>query len=119
MFTCPVCFYDKMPDEAKPYNICPCCGTEFGNDDEEQTSVQLREYWISSGARWFFHDAPPTWNPWFQLSMAGVVLPYVTVITSVGPLPNPSYVARGASPREEIPVLPIPADNYLYFAEAA
>ncbi|MEO8869949.1 MAG: hypothetical protein ABI357_03865 [Granulicella sp.] len=73
-----------MPDPAKDYNICPCCGTEFGSDDETRTHAQLREFWISSGAKWFFREPPPLWNPWQQLSDAGVVLPYAGgMITSV------------------------------------
>jgi hypothetical protein len=116
MFTCPVCFYDKMPDAPESYNICPCCGTEFGTDDEERTPAQLREYWISSGAKWFYQDAPPTWNAWFQLSMAGVVLPYTSVLTVSGPTPSPYYVAHGASPRERVIA---PDEHYPSLAEAA
>lgn len=76
MFTCPVCYYDKMPDPAAEYNICPCCGTEFGNDDENTTHSELRARWISRGARWFFRQPPPRWNPWAQLNDAYVSLPY-------------------------------------------
>jgi len=119
MFTCPVCFYGNMPDAAEPYNICPCCGTEFGNDDEDRTHVQLREYWISSGAKWFFQEAPETWNPWFQLMKAGVSLPYISVVSSAGPTPSPYYELRGASPRQS-PGEPIfTSDRLLEYAEAA
>jgi hypothetical protein len=75
MFTCPVCYYDKMPGPAREYNICPCCGTEFENDDQDRTHAQLREDWISGGAKWFFQEAPENWNPWLQLESAGVKVP--------------------------------------------
>ena len=80
MFTCPVCFYGKMPDPPADYNICPCCGTEFENDDDTRSFEQLRSYWISSGAKWFFRQPPLMWNPWQQLADAGVPLPYRAVV---------------------------------------
>jgi hypothetical protein len=81
---CPVCFYDKMPDPPVDYNICPCCGTEFEHDDEVRTHEQLRDYWVSSGAKWFFREPPLFWNPWQQLVAAGVQLPYVATVTFAG-----------------------------------
>lgn len=86
---CPVCFYDKMPDPPVDYNICPCCGTEFEHDDELRTHEQLRDYWISSGAKWFFYPPPLFWNPWQQLALAGVRLPYMVVVT---PAVFPTFV---------------------------
>lgn len=73
---CPVCYYPEMPYAAQEYNICPCCGTEFENDDRTTSHAQLRAFWIGSGARWFFRQSPPLWNPWSQLAQAGVTLPY-------------------------------------------
>jgi hypothetical protein len=81
MYTCPVCYFARMVDPPKDYNICVCCGTEFGNDDESRTHAQLRQHWISSGAKWFFRESPPLWNPWKQLADANVPLPYTTVVT--------------------------------------
>ncbi len=115
MFTCPVCFYDKMPDAASDYNICPCCGTEFGVDDELMNHAQLRQYWISTGAKWFFNEPPLTWNAWFQLSIAGVPLPYASAVTFGGPTPSPNFVLCGASPREPA----ISSNPYPDLAEAA
>jgi hypothetical protein len=103
MHMCPVCFYPKMPYPAQEYNICPCCGTEFENDDRRSTPAQLRAFWIGSGAHWFFRQQPLFWNPWKQLSEAGVTLPYgveifegagsQSVTTSgVDPLPEPEAV---------------------------
>ena len=72
MFSCPVCLYQEMPDPPVDYSICPCCGTEFENDDESLTHSQLREQWIANDAKWFFHEPPPNWNPWDQLRKAQV-----------------------------------------------
>ena len=40
---CPVCMFDRLPYPPADYHICPCCGTEFGNDDAEFSHDQLRE----------------------------------------------------------------------------
>ncbi len=58
-FTCPVCFYPDMEDPPQDGNICPCCGTEFGNDDYAMTHEELRDEWIAEGMPWFFEDPPP------------------------------------------------------------
>jgi hypothetical protein len=67
-FTCPVCFYDKLTEPPANYNICVCCGTEFGNDDEFRSHAELREDWIENGCKWFFNQPPAGWNPSAQLS---------------------------------------------------
>lgn len=71
-YTCPVCFYVGLPYPPRDYHICPCCGTEFGNDDADFSHEQLREMWIAGGANWFFGRAPEGWNPWLQLIKAGL-----------------------------------------------
>jgi hypothetical protein len=71
-YTCPVCAYAKLLYPPRDYHICPCCSTEFGNDDAEFTHAQLREMWIAGDARWFFGNPPPYWNPWMQLIAAGL-----------------------------------------------
>ncbi|MGA9668031.1 MAG: hypothetical protein WBQ94_02420 [Terracidiphilus sp.] len=76
MYTCPVCYYTGMQDPPRDYNICECCGTEFGNDDEALSHEELRARWIESGARWFFRSAPVGWNPWTQLFAANVGVLY-------------------------------------------
>ncbi len=72
-YQCPVCFYDGLPYPPIDYHICLCCGTEFGNDDEEFSNAQLREMWVASGAQWFFRTPPVAWNPWVQLLQAGML----------------------------------------------
>lgn len=87
--TCPVCFFDAMPYPPEDYNICPCCGTEFGNDDVEYSYDELRYAWIRNGAHWFFDQSPANWSAWAQLARAsfgvhaeGVVSPNTVKIPS-------------------------------------
>jgi hypothetical protein len=69
---CPVCAYKNLPYPARDYNICPCCSTEFGNDDGVYSRRQLLGMWIAGGANWFFGRAPEHWNPWLQLIEGGL-----------------------------------------------
>lgn len=105
-----------MPDAPQDYNICPCCGTEFGNDDEQRTTAELRSYWVSTGAKWFYKDAPAMWNPWFQLVMAGVKLPYPTTVSVIGYGANSSACAKSSSKNKQKSKQD---DFYPYLAEAA
>lgn len=68
-YTCPVCGYDKLEDSPAKYEICPCCGTEFENDDFEHTHAELRKFWIDGGMKWWSeNDLPPVgWDPTQQL----------------------------------------------------
>lgn len=51
---CPVCGYDQLdegpftPEGCPTYEICPCCGFEYGFDDESEglTYSQFRQRWI-------------------------------------------------------------------------
>ena len=72
-YRCPVCIFKSLPYPPADYHICPCCGTEFGNDDENYSHEQLREMWIATGAHWFFGRPPIGWNPWHQLIEGGVL----------------------------------------------
>jgi len=71
-YSCPVCGFSEMPYPPIDYNICPCCGTEFGLDDAETNHAELRTAWLRRGAPWFSDELPPapTWNPYVQLAMA-------------------------------------------------
>lgn len=69
-YTCPVCAYPDMTDPITEGNICPCCGTEFGYDDDlGVTYRQLRNLWINQGMPWFSPVRHPSsdWNPVRQL----------------------------------------------------
>lgn len=70
-YRCPVCLYGALPYPAADYHICPCCSTEFGNDDEGLSHERLREMWVGGGAHWFFGNPPQYWNPWIQLIDGG------------------------------------------------
>jgi hypothetical protein len=68
-YTCPVCAY-SMADPVEEGNICPCCGTEFGYDDDlGVTYRQLRQLWIRNGTPWFSPvvTIPSGWDPILQL----------------------------------------------------
>ena len=79
-YTCPVCFFSGLEDPPSNYNICDCCGTEFGNDDESVSHAALRERWVNSGAEWYFQNPPAFWNPWLQLAKGGAGLPYTSTV---------------------------------------
>ena len=70
-FRCPVCMYPNLSEPPCDYHICPCCGTEFENDDADVSHAELRSAWIRNGAPWFFGQPPRNWNPAQQLYDAG------------------------------------------------
>lgn len=75
MKVCPVCGFSGLKNEpyegtVPSYEICPCCGFEFGFDDysEGWTHEQYRDKWIQSGMIWFDPKLKPTdWNSEQQL----------------------------------------------------
>jgi hypothetical protein len=70
-YRCPVCLFDRLPYSPEDYHICPCCGTEFGNDDEKYSLEELRSAWIENGTEWFYEKPPAGWDPWEQLISGG------------------------------------------------
>jgi hypothetical protein len=116
-FRCPVCLFAGLPYPPADYNICPCCGTEFGSDDNEYTHEQLLARWIAGGALWFYGHPPTGWNPWLQLAeggrmdlvlrvqqgasemsvWAGVKIPQGNVRSESNVLENPLLLARAAT----------------------
>ena len=46
------------------YEICSCCGVEFGNEDYTLDSIkEYRNKWIKNGANWFIKkDQPIDWD---------------------------------------------------------
>lgn len=99
-YTCPVCMFPSLPYPPADYHICPCCSTEFGNDDSVFSHQQLRKMWTETGAHWFFGNPPAHWNPWKQLIDAGygAATPWfsgkllVQVYTTIAPVPTVSHV---------------------------
>ena len=66
---CRVCgFYiENLPwgeaGNCPTYEICPCCGVEFGNEDYTIESVKkYRNEWLSKDGYWFDPDEKP--NEW-------------------------------------------------------
>lgn len=76
MYICPICGYDKLMDEPydkdgnPSYEICFCCGFEFGYDDDSEgiTFDIYRKDWIKQGAKWFdIKYKPEDWSIQEQL----------------------------------------------------
>lgn len=71
---CPVCGYelDFVPEVDA---LCPCCFFAFYVNDRDWTFAELREDWISHGARWAWgkqgRPEPLNWNPVQQLTNIG------------------------------------------------
>ncbi len=67
---CRVCGYllDFPPwgddGHTASFEICPCCGVEFGYEDSTKDSAKkYRQAWISKGASWFEPQKQPSnWN---------------------------------------------------------
>lgn len=85
---CPICGlvngvseHPWSADGFASQNICPCCGTHYGEDDWGETKndrknlfIVLRKRWISNGMNWWGDDGcdsdsrkPINWNPRQQL----------------------------------------------------
>lgn len=71
--SCPVCGFAEMPYPPVPFNVCPCCGTEYGVDDHKRTYHELRLEWIAAGKPWFSDVRFPRkgWSASLQLITAG------------------------------------------------
>ena len=59
---CPVCSYDGLFDPPYDengygsYEICPCCGFQFGLDDypdKDKGITEWRKKWEANGRPWF------------------------------------------------------------------
>lgn len=64
---CRVCgiYLEESPwgkDGNNPtYEICTCCGVEFGNEDYTVESVRrYRKKWLGDGAKWFLPEFKPS-----------------------------------------------------------
>ena len=69
--TCPVCGYDaELEFRPRDYQVCACCGTEFGYDDRVLTHEQLRAEWMARACRWFDVEEPKPfgWNAYAAVS---------------------------------------------------
>lgn len=70
---CPVCGYDSLERPADRGEICPSCGTIFGESDAKLSHDELRHHWCRNGGRWWdeMSGPPPQWNPVQQLRRMG------------------------------------------------
>lgn len=67
---CRVCglYIDDLPwgkdGNCPTYEICSCCGVEFGNEDYTiESTKQYREKWINEGMNWFEpSEKPENWD---------------------------------------------------------
>lgn len=101
-FVCPCCGYPELdcppyermgpppwPDHGSPpyqvrygfpsHDCCPCCGYEFGFDDDPAASAtassfaDYRANWIAAGCTWFTPGGKPDgWSFAEQLRRAGI-----------------------------------------------
>ena len=80
-YVCPVCGYKRLTEPPRDshgcasFEICPSCGTEFGNDDFTKNADELRLAWLRSGAPWWSKaiKPPKNWNPVMQLRESGML----------------------------------------------
>lgn len=74
---CRVCGYElnEPPwgnDGMSPsFEICPCCGVEFGYEDVSLQSIRtFRSKWLASGSPWFdISKRPKAWDISVQLEL--------------------------------------------------
>ncbi len=82
-YVCPVCGYPELDEPAvdaygcASFDICSCCGTQFGYHDATRPHAQLRAEWLQAGARWRSRarQPPPDWSASRQLAAAGLCSP--------------------------------------------
>ncbi len=80
---CPVCGWPELHEPPRSesggasFEICPCCGFEFGYDDDDRglTYEEARARWIGGGMPWWSRarPAPPGWSGAAQIIAAGFV----------------------------------------------
>jgi hypothetical protein len=112
---CPVCGFADMPYAPVPYNVCPCCGTEFGVADYYSNPAELRRNWIAAGKPWFSDLRKPRkgWSASLQLINAGYGADLIRPIGSAAPRAKQESVRIAArifwSPSELDSAIPIGA----------
>ena len=82
-YICPVCGYPGLDEPAwdnkygtPSYNICPCCGCEFGYEDATpKAKDSYLRIWIHNGAPWRKPELKSQeWNLKNQLAHIGINL---------------------------------------------
>lgn len=78
---CPICGFQELDEPpydefgGASFEICPCCGIQYGYNDTRWTHVELRDCWIKLGMKWRHLPAPDNWDPIKQLKTAGLWSP--------------------------------------------
>ena len=74
MYTCTVCGYKGFDAPVDEFDICDCCGTQFGYSDAKRSHADLRRLWINAGCQWKSRSRhkPAQWNPYAQMLSAGI-----------------------------------------------
>lgn len=85
MYACPICGYRGFAENPldETFDICPCCGIEFGYPDgglslkhKRRFYTQARAMWVQTGMPWgwghfgkpVWPTPPQGWNPRTQLA---------------------------------------------------
>ena len=71
IYQCPVCGFIGLTRPAysaggeSSFEICPCCGVQFGYDDVSLSFEELRSRWIQRGMHWSStaFTPPDNWDP--------------------------------------------------------
>ena len=84
-YLCPVCGYPELPAPPRDYEICTSCGTEFEYHDARRSHSELRRMWIVQNAQWQSRviTTPEGWNPYVQMTNAGLPWEFPGVKISV------------------------------------
>ena len=63
--------------QSPSYEICPCCGVEFGNEDYTlEATRKYRKKWLSQNVKWFeSKQKPDDWD--LEKQMQGVPEKYI------------------------------------------
>ncbi|MFK4427732.1 hypothetical protein ABH959_004911 [Bacillus sp. RC51] len=70
-YICLICGFNELldppydEDDDPSYEICSCCGFQFGYDDYDQgyTFIEYRKKWLEKGAIWFNSaEKPARWS---------------------------------------------------------
>jgi len=75
LYNCRVCGAEQLDapwgddGESPTYDICDCCGVEFGYEDSTLQGVKkYRQKWLDGGAKWHHKKSEPeNWSAEEQL----------------------------------------------------
>ena len=62
--------------QSPTYEICSCCGVEFGHEDYTiESTIQYRKKWLSNNLKWFDdRQRPSNWD--FEKQMKDIPIEY-------------------------------------------